>query len=95
MTRILALALTLFGIAGTATTASTTLAAVHIADNPVADPSTDPATDLVQRVHDQATQPEETALMTMRLIEAGGKVRERRARYASGRPAQDRRHRRG
>ncbi len=82
MTRIFAMALTLFGIAGTATTARTTLAAVHIADNPVADPSADPATDLVQRVHDQATQPEETALMTMRLIEAGGKVRERRARYA-------------
>lgn len=50
-----------------------------------ADRVTDRAVDLVQRVHDQATQDEETASMAMRLIDAEGKVRARKASYAQRR----------
>jgi hypothetical protein len=39
------------------------------------------AIDLVRRVHNQSTQSEETATMSMHLVDAAGKVRERKAGY--------------
>lgn len=41
----------------------------------------DSAVDLVRQVQDQSVSPEETASMTMRLIDPDGRIRERKANY--------------